>query len=91
MPDAIQESFFGHNLRIFKEVVMETWQDSAVYKERLDLLIQQYRERGQRVYSPNKKGNGYNVLNHADFIIRNMMFKNTDSVILKDQDVQFVS
>lgn len=86
MPDAIQESFFGHNLRIFKEVLMETWLDANIYEERVDFLIENYRERGQKVYSPNKTGNGYNVLNHADFIIRNMMFKTTDL----ENDVQFV-
>jgi Ecdysteroid kinase-like family len=56
------------------------------YIERVDGMIEKCSERGQRVYSPT--AGGFNVLNHGDFFLRNMLFRNIDGKIC---DVQFVS
>ena len=89
MPDSIQEAFFRHNLRIFKSLMEENaWPElnQPEYIERIDKMIEKCSERGQRVYSPS--AGGFNVLNHGDFFLRNMLFRNIDGKIC---DVQFVS
>lgn len=57
------------------------------YVARIDDMIEKCSERGRRVYSPATAG-GFNVLNHGDFVLRNMLFRNIDGEI---SDVRFVS
>jgi Ecdysteroid kinase-like family len=90
MPDSIQESFFRHNLRIFKSLLLNNqWPDlnKPEYIERVDEMIEKCTERGQRVFTAAPPG-GYNVLNHGDFFMRNMLFREMDG---KVSDVRFVS
>lgn len=54
--------------------------------ERVDEVIAKCSERGRRVFSPSP--GGFNVLNHGDFFLRNMLFRKIDGEIC---DVQFVS
>jgi Ecdysteroid kinase-like family len=54
--------------------------------DRIDEMIAKCTERGRRVYSP--AAGGFNVLNHGDFFLRNMLFRDIDGKIC---DVQFVS
>lgn len=89
MPDSIQESFFRHNLRIFKSLMEENaWPElnKLEFIERVDEAIEKCSDRGRRVCSP--AAGGFNVLNHGDFFLRNMLFRNTDGRI---GDLQFVS
>lgn len=89
MPDSIQESFFRHNLRIFKSLMEENaWPElnRPEYLERIDGVIEKCSDRGRRVFEPTP--GGFNVLNHGDFFLRNMLFRNIDGKIC---DVQFVS
>lgn len=89
MPDSIQESFFRHNLRIFKDLMKENaWPElnKPEFIERIDEAIAKCTERGRRVCSP--AACGYNVLNHGDFVLRNMLFRQIDGRI---GDVRFVS
>jgi hypothetical protein len=55
------------------------------YLARVDKMIEKCSERGQRVFTP---AGGFNVLNHGDFFLRNMLFRSIDGKI---SDVQFVS
>lgn len=87
MPDSIQEAFFRHNLRVFKSLMEENaWPElnRPEFIDRIEKMIAKCSERGQRVYSPG----GFNVLNHGDFFLRNMLFREIDG---KNCDVQFVS
>lgn len=89
MPDTIQESFFRHNLRIFKSLLAEdAWPElnKPEYIDRIDAMIEKCSARGRRVFEP--AAGGFNVLNHGDFVLRNMLFRNIDGEIC---DVQFVS
>lgn len=59
--------------------------------ERIDTMIEKCSERGKRVYTANEstlRAGGFNVLNHGDFFLRNMLFHKIDGKIC---DVQFVS
>lgn len=89
MPDSIQESFFRHNLRIFKSLLAEdAWPElnKPEYIDRIDAMIEKCSARGRRVFEP--AAGGFNVLNHGDFVLRNMLFRSIDGKIC---DVQFVS
>jgi hypothetical protein len=89
MPDSIQESFFRHNLRIFKNLVLNNqWPEINKPEniKRIDEVIQKCTERGQKVFT--KSPGGFNVLNHGDFFMRNMLFLEIDG---KVSDVRFVS
>lgn len=86
MPEFIQESFFRHNLKIFKEVVNETWPDGEKYLKRIDRMIEECTERGQKVFRPSA---GYSVLNHGDFVLRNMLFQKSEDKVTGLQFVDF--
>jgi hypothetical protein len=89
MPESIQEAFFRHNLKIFKDLLMENvWPDlnQPEYIERVEDMIEKCSQRGRRTFSP--AAGGFNVLNHGDFFPRNMLFREIDGKIC---DVQFVS
>lgn len=89
MPESIQEAFFRHNLRIFKDLLMENvWPDlnQPEYIERIEDMIEKCSQRGRNAFSP--VAGGFNVLNHGDFFLRNMLFREIDG---KNCDVQFVS
>lgn len=89
MPESIQESFFRHNLRVFKSLMKENvWPElnRSEYIERIDEVIGKCSERGRKAFS--LEAGGFNVLNHGDFFLRNMLFRKIDGKIC---DVQFVS
>jgi hypothetical protein len=102
MPESIQESFFKHNLRIFKSLMMENaWPEinDAMYVQRVDEMIEKCTERGKRVFTYDETS-GFNCLNHGDFFMRNMLFRkaatapaNVDAAIDGEKicDVKFVS
>jgi hypothetical protein len=45
---------------------------------KLDNLIKNIGEIGKKCYSPNKRGSGFNVLNHGDLHLRNILIKAND-------------
>lgn len=73
---AIKE-FLIDTLVIFKEV-LKTWTGFAEYLPRLDKLIENIFKIGNAAYSINKPGDGYNVLNHGDFHLRNLLVKTNE-------------
>lgn len=89
MPDSIQEAFFRHNLRIFKSLLLNNqWPELNKPENvaRIDDVIQKCTQRGQKVFT--KSPGGFNVLNHGDFFMRNMLFREIDG---KVSDIRFVS
>lgn len=91
MPESIQESFFKHNLRIFKNLMLNNaWPEmnESRYVKRVDEMIVKCTERGKRVFSISTSG--FNCLNHGDFFMRNMLFRRA-AVDGRICDVQFVS
>lgn len=90
MPETIQESFFKHNLRIFKSLMLNDAfpeLNDPKYVKRVDEMIEKCTERGKLVF--NCEASAYNCLQHGDFFMRNMLFRK--SVDGKICDVQFVS
>lgn len=88
MPEYIQKCFFQHNLSVFKKLLVEnTWPkfNTEQHLQRIDQVIEHCTERGKRIYSPG--AGGFNVLNHGDFVMRNMLFQKSNDKIT---DVQFV-
>lgn len=88
MPEFIQKCFFQHNLSVFKKLIVEnTWPkfNTEQHLQRIDQVIEHCTERGKRIYSPG--AGGFNVLNHGDFVMRNMLFQKSNDKIT---DVQFV-
>lgn len=92
MPESIQESFFKHNLRIFKSLMLNNaWPEmnDPKYVARVDDMIEKCTVRGKRVFSYSTSG--FNCLNHGDFFMRNMLFRRAAAVDGRICDVQFVS
>lgn len=57
--------------------------------EKLEGLFETFEMKGSKVYQKNSPNEGFNVLNHGDFHINNMLFKNNSEGKLCD--VLFVS
>lgn len=84
---ATAQMLFGRNLAVFAEVLRE-WEGCEKYAERFDAYKESYLSHIQKSYTLNKSEFGYNVLNHADFHINNMLFKKNNDKI---EEVLFVS
>lgn len=72
--EATIKTFLVDALVTFKDV-LKTWEGFDEYLPRLDKLIENIYKIGKAAYAANKPGNGYNVLNHGDFHIRNLLVK----------------
>lgn len=73
--------FFREGLLAFREA-LEEWEDCEKYYGKIDWLIENVADVGKKCYIPNKPGHGYNVLNHGDFHLKNMLMKmNSDQHI----------
>ena len=70
--------FFQDSLIVFKDV-LKTWEDCENFLPKLEYLMKHLGDIGQKSYTPNKPGHGYNVLNHGDFHSRNILIKNNAS------------
>lgn len=72
---------FGQGLEAFIDVAKE-WEGYEKYIPHLEKFRKHYLNRGIKTYTPNRTDFGYNVLNHADFHLKNMLFKkNADGAI----------
>lgn len=79
----VSEELFEDTIKLFREVVA-TWKGHEEYLPKLDNLAENIAEIGQKCYLPNKLGFGYNVLNHGDFNMRNILVKNNQQKELED-------
>lgn len=79
---------FEDSFKAFIEV-LSTWEGFEDFVPKIKNLAKNIREYGQKAYIPNKPGHGYNVLNHGDFHLRNILLKiNPEKVI---DEFRFVS
>ncbi|CAH1709563.1 unnamed protein product [Chironomus riparius] len=70
----IVDHFFRDTIKAFREVV-EGWDGYEDYLPKLEHLIENIGASGVKSYTPNSKGCGFNVLNHGDFHLRNILIK----------------
>ncbi|CAO1441807.1 unnamed protein product [Diamesa serratosioi] len=77
----IADLIFGQGIGGFTDVARE-WEGYEKYIPKLEHLKETYLESFKRIYKKNDKG--YNVLNHGDFHIRNMLFKHDDAGAIED-------
>lgn len=77
------EEFFQDTLVVFKESIA-TWEGFEHFLPKIDYLQKNLAEIGKRSYRANKPGQGYNVLNHGDFHLRNILFKTNEQKRLED-------
>lgn len=82
------EMMFDQGLEAFIDVAKE-WDGYEKFIPNLEKFKEKYFNRALKSYTPNRTEFGYNVLNHADFHLKNMLFrKNADGAI---EDFYFVS
>lgn len=82
----IADLIFGQGIGGFTDVARE-WEGYEKYIPQLERLKETYLDSFKRIYK--KSDNGYNVLNHGDFHIRNMLFTHSDAGAI--DDMHFVS
>ena len=68
---------------------LKTWPGYEIYVPKLQRMIDNMYTVGRRMYTANKKGFGYNVLNHGDFHMKNILVSKNEDQKLKD--LYFVS
>lgn len=74
----IREKFLTEPIDTLAEV-LTSWGGYEEYVEKLKVYRNTFLEKGQKLYEPD--ANGYNVLNHGDFHIKNLMFKKAEDKI----------
>lgn len=79
---------FGTAIKHFTETVSE-WEGYESYLPHLEALKGNFQSKMLKVYKPNRSEFGFNVLNHADFHVRNLLFKKDAGD--KIEDLLFVS
>ena len=84
----IVDMVVNQGLEAFIEVAKE-WDGFETFIPNLKRFKSRYLNRVLNTYTPNSEEKGFNVLNHADFHLKNMLFKkNAESAI---EDFYFVS
>jgi thiamine kinase-like enzyme len=82
------DMMFEQGLEAFIDVAKE-WEGFEKFIPNLESFKKTYLSKALKTYSPNRTEFGYNVLNHADFHLKNMLFKkNADGCF---EDFYFVS
>lgn len=74
---------FGKSIAGFTDVIKE-WDGYEKYVEHFEIYKRNYLSKVLKTYAPNRNEFGFNVLNHADFHIRNLMFKKNDENFIED-------
>lgn len=72
--EALIYGLYRKHIKTFQEV-LETWDGFQDYVPKIELFMNEIGHIGRKAHSANKKGNGYNVLNHGDFHSRNILVK----------------
>jgi thiamine kinase-like enzyme len=74
----VREKFLLEPIDAFVEV-LEEWGGYEEYVEKLKIFKASFEQKGQELYKPNP--NGFNVLNHGDFHVKNLLFKKNEGKI----------
>lgn len=83
-------AMFANSFKLAAQVLKDWGKDFEVYGDRILALMPTLLPKIMKIYTANPPGQGFNVLNHGDFHIRNIMFNSDESV--KDPDfIRFVS
>lgn len=77
----IRDTFLTEPVDVLCDV-MESWGGMDEYVVRLRRFREKLIAFGQRLYQTDS--NGYNVLNHGDFHIKNLLFKRNDEGVIED-------
>lgn len=72
--EALIYGLYSSSVKVFQEV-LETWDGYQEYIPKIQTFMQQIGEIGRKSQTANKPNNGYNVLNHGDFHLRNILVK----------------
>lgn len=75
--EMIREKWFNESIDTLAEV-LDTWEGFGEYATKLKAFKGKYLALGQRLYEPDV--NGYSVLSHSDFHVKNLMFKKNGDV-----------
>lgn len=74
----IRDKFFAESIETLAEVLL-TWEGYEFYAERFHAFVSKFVEVGKNFYQPDP--NGFSVLNHGDFHVKNLLFKTVDDKI----------
>lgn len=77
------EIIFDPNLAAFIDVAKE-WEGFEKFIPQLESFKRTYLSKALKVYTPNRIGLGYNVLNHADLHLKNTLFKKSADGAIED-------
>lgn len=86
--EAAMDMVFTEGLIAFTDVVKE-WEGCEKFVTHLEKFIKSYKMKARRTYSPNRNEFGFNVLNHADFHVKNVLLKKNENDV--GQDIFIVS
>lgn len=75
----VRGKFLLESIDAFAEAV-ESWGDHDEYVSKIKDFRANFLENGKRLYEPDV--DGYNVLNHGDFHIKNLLFKKEDDKLV---------
>lgn len=81
-------NFMKNNMNLFIDEI-KTWDGFEMIAEKMEGVVKRFETSGEKVYQVNGSADGFNVLNHGDFHINNLMFKKDSDG--KMSDVLFVS
>lgn len=79
----LADIMFDQNLQALIDVAKE-WDGYEKFISHLESFRKAYLSKALQVYTPNRNEFGYNVLNHADFHLKNMLFKKTSAGAVED-------
>ncbi|KAG5674474.1 hypothetical protein PVAND_004443 [Polypedilum vanderplanki] len=71
----IVDFFLRDTIKAFREVVAEWGEEFEDYVPKVEKLIKDIEVIGKKSYTANSKGCGFNVLNHGDLHLRNILIK----------------
>lgn len=88
MPPQMTYVLFTHGLHAFTSIAKE-WEGYEKFIPHLEKFKENYKSKASKTYEKNSEGFGFNVLNHTDFHIKNLLFKKHADGSL--DDLYFVS
>lgn len=74
----IRDKFFAESIETLAEV-LATWEGYEFYAEKLQAFVSKFVEVGKNFYQPDP--NGFSVLNHGDFHVKNLLFKKVEDKV----------